>query len=124
VGLPLASYKLRFHEQHVRALPARDEAGRPFTGPGVDLRGAEARPILEAAGLIRAWLVAREPGIVLRALSVDIARPRVLVSLEGNAGERPRVLRLDAPQAIELVEAGREIERLIGDACAAKVRAR
>jgi hypothetical protein len=116
VRLPLSSYKLRFHEDHVRAVPAG------FDGPGVDLRGAEARAILELAAPIRAWLEAREPGVVLRSLSVDRERPRVLVTLE--AEPRPRVLRLDPPYANEIVDLAIELERSLGEACDAKLRAR
>lgn len=114
----LASYKLRFHEGHVRAVPARDLAGCPFAGPGVDLRGDAAARVLEAAAPIRAWLEAREPGVALRSLSIDRARMRVLVTLDGAAGERPRVLRFDPPSANELVDAAAELERRLADACA------
>ena len=123
MSLPLASYKLRFHEQHVRALPAEGDDGCPFAGPGVDLRGEAAREIFALAAPMRAWLEAREPGIVLRSISVDRRRPRVLVTLD-NAGERPRVLRFDPPYASELVEAAAGLERRLGEACAAAVRAR
>ena len=74
-ALPLASYKLRFHDVHVRAVPARDEAGCPFAGPGVDLRGDDARAVLGDAVLVgpfRAWLEAREPGVTLRSVSVAL----------------------------------------------------
>ena len=116
MGLPLSSYKLRFHEDHVRAVPAG------FDGPGVDLRGADARAILELAAPIRAWLEAREPGVVLRSLSLDRDRLRVLVTLEDKP--RPRVIRLDPPYANEIVELATELERALGAACEAKLRAR
>lgn len=124
MALPLASYKLRFHEGHVRAMPARDEAGVAFGGPGVDLRGEEARAILGEAGPIRAWLEAREPGVVLRSVSVDRARPRILVTLEAISGERPRVVRIDAPDADDILAAVARLEHLLGEACARKLRAR
>lgn len=89
-----------------------------FAGPGVDLRGAAAERAIAAAKPIEAWLLAREPGVVLRSLSVDRAKMRVLVTLEAAAkGERPRVLRFDPPHANELIDAAREAERTIGDAC-------
>lgn len=122
--LPLASYKLRLHEDHVRAVPAKDEEGRPFQGPGVDLRGDDARAVLAAAGPIRAWLEAREPGVVLRSVSVDKEKPRVLVTLEASPGERPRVVRVDGAHAGEIIAAAAELERLLADACAEKLRAR
>lgn len=123
--IPLASYKLRFHETHVRAVPALDEAGCAFAGPGVDLRGAEARPVLELAAPFRAWLNAREPGVVLRSLSVDLAARRIVITLEPTApGERPRVVRIDPPHAEELIASARSLETALGDACAEKLRLR
>lgn len=124
-ALPLASYKLRFHEDHVRAAPARDEAGRPFAGPGVDLRGDEARAILALAGPFRVWLEAREPGVVLRSLSVDRVARRVLITLEPMAAEqRPRVVRIDPPHSEELIDAAGSLEAALGARCIAKLRAR
>lgn len=118
MALPLASYKLRFFEDHVRAVPLRDVEGRPFAGPGVDLRGDAARHVLNAAAPLRAWLEAREPGVVLRSVSVDRGRPRVIVTLEPASGEpRPRVVRLDSPFADELVAAAGELEARLGRAC-------
>jgi hypothetical protein len=123
--LPLASYKLRFHEDHVRAVPGRDEAGCPFAGPGVDLRGDEARAILGLAGPLRAWLEAREPGITLRSLSVDLASRRVLITLAPMTPEqRPRVVRIDPPHSEELLASSRELEAALGSACVTKLRQR
>lgn len=112
----LASYKLRFHDRHVRAVPLTDAQGCPFSGPGVDLRGEDAEPIFAASAPLQAWLEAREPGIVLRSLSVDRKKERVLVTLE-EEGSRPRVLRFDPPSSTELIDAARELERLLADAC-------
>lgn len=96
-----------------------------FAGPGVDLRGEDAARAIAAAAPVEAWLVAREPGIVLRSLSVDRGKMRVLVTLEpASPGERPRVVRFDAPHAGEIVDAAREAERVIADACAIKIAAR
>jgi len=114
----------------VRAVPARDEAGCPFAGPGVDLRGADAIAILSLAGPFRAWLEAREPGITLRSLSVDLASRRVLITLEpmtsgdGGTQERPRVVRIDPPHSEELVASAAALEAALGEACLAKLRAR
>ena len=121
----LVSYKLRFHESRVRAVPARDLAGCPFAGPGVDLSGAEASAILDEAGPFRVWLEAREPGVVLRSLSVDMASRRVLITLEPMAAEqRPRVVRLDPPMSEELLAAAGMLEAALSEACTEKLRRR
>lgn len=96
-----------------------------FTGPGVDLRGDDAERAMASAKPIEAWLLAREPGVVLRSLSIDRAKMRVLVTLEATSpGERPRVIRFDPPHANELVDAAREAERVIAAACAVRIAAR
>ena len=124
-GLALASYKLRFSDDHVRAVPARDEAGCPFEGPGVDLRGEEAREVLVLATPFRAWLDAREPGVTLRSVSVDLAAQRVLITLRPMAADqRPRVVRIDPPQADELIAAAATLETALGAACIEKLRRR
>jgi hypothetical protein len=124
-GLPLASYKLRFHEDHVRAVPAKDEAGCAFAGPGVDLRGEEARTLFALATPFRDWLDAREPGVTLRSLSVDLVAQRVLITLEPMAADqRPRVVRIDPPHAGELIVAAATLEATLGAACIEKLRRR
>ena len=124
----LRSYKLRFHDVHVRAVPARDEAGCPFAGPGVDLRSNDAKAILESTELVgpfRAWLEAREPGVVLRSLSVDLESRRVLVTLEPTSPEqRPRVVRIDPPHSEELIGATGALELALSDACVKALRRR
>lgn len=119
-ALPLASYKVRIADQHVRAVPARTGDGDPFEGPGVDLRGDAAAAVIAAARPVLAWLDAREPGVVVRSISVRVDGPRVLVSLEpaGGSDPRPRAVRFGPPYADELRDAAREAERLIGEACA------
>lgn len=94
-----------------------------FTGPGVDLRGDEAERILALAKPMIAWLEAREPGIVMRSLSVDRTRQRVLVTLE-QEGDRPRALRFDPPSATELIDAGTEVEHAIAELAAIKIAGR
>lgn len=117
-ALRLASYKIRFHDVHVRAVPACDASGASFTGPGVDLMGADALAAIEAARPVIAWLDAREPGVVVRSISVKTEGPRVLVSLAPlGADPRPRAMRFDPPYANELQDAAREAERVIGEAC-------
>ncbi len=124
-GLPLASYKLRLREDHVRAVPARDEAGCPFAGPGVDVRGEEARPLLLLATPFREWLDAREPGVTLRSVSVDLAAQRVLITVEAMApDQRPRVVRVDPPHGDELIAAAAPLEAAIGAVCIEQLRRR
>lgn len=115
----LASYKLRIHDQHVRAMPRFDVDGSPFQGPGVDLRGLDAARVIEAARPMLAWLDEREPGVAVRSISVD--DKRVLVSLEPYSAEvndqRPRALRFEPPFAGELRERAHAAELLLEDAC-------
>ena len=119
VALPLASYKIRIHDAHVRAVPARTSDGSAFAGPGVDLRGEDARAVIEAARPVIAWLDAREPGVDVRSISVRTAGPRVLVSLApAGLDQRPRAVRFEPPHADDLRAAATEAERLIGEACA------
>lgn len=109
----------------MRAVPARDEAGCPFAGPGVDLRGAEAQSILALATPFRLWLEAREPGVTLRSLSVDLASLRVLITLEPMTPEqRPRVVRVDPPHSEELLAGAKALEAALGNACVEKLRRR
>ena len=96
-------------------MPEQAPDGSPFAGPGVDLRGEDARAAIEAAAPIIAWLVLREPDAKVRAISVRTKAPRVLVSID--AEPRPRALRFDPPSANELCDAGRAAERVIEEAC-------
>jgi hypothetical protein len=112
--LRLGSYKIRFADRHIRAMP------EGFPGPGVDLRGEEADRLIDLAKPMVAWLEAREPGIVMRSLSVDRAKQRVLVTLE-QQGARPRALRFDPPSSTELIDAGAPVERAIAEAAAIKI---
>jgi hypothetical protein len=121
----LVSYKIRFHEGHVRAVPAYGPSGAPFSGPGVDLRGEDAARVIAAARPVIAWLEAREPGVNVRSISVRVQGPRVLVSLEPAAGEpKPRALRFEPPYASELRDAALDAERVIAEACAKALRRR
>ncbi len=99
----LRSFKLRFHDGHVRVLP--DD----FDGPGVDVRAGDAVQCFDLAKPMIAWLLARQPSVTLRAMSVDLSSRRVLVSFEdahatSARGPRPMVLRIDAPESTELIE--------------------
>jgi len=110
--MKLRSFKLRFHEGHVRVMPAS------FDGPGVDVRGEDARRCFELAKPMIDWLLAREPSVSLRAISVDLESRRLLVSFEDAhatqaRGPRPMVLRIEAPESSELIErAAPLLERL------------
>jgi hypothetical protein len=109
--IELRSYKIRFHDRHVRVVPKTGLDGCPFAGPGVDLRGDDAAAVIAAARPVIAWLEAREPQIEVRSISIDKEAPRALVTLEDTP--RPRVVRVDAPQASELVAAAAEVEKEI-----------
>jgi len=124
VAVTLASYKLRFHDEHVRAVPARDQAGCVFSGPGVDLRAEGARAVLALATPFRAWVEAHEPGAVVRSLSVDLASRRILITLEPDAGARPRVVRIDPPASDVLLRCAVALEAALGSACAAALSKR
>ncbi len=118
-ALPLASYKLRLHEQHIRAMPERGLDDMVFRGPGVDLRGEDATAILTAMQPMLAWLDAREPGVVVRSISVRTSPPRVLVSLGPlGADARPRAIRFESPFADELRSLALSAEKLLSAACA------
>ena len=112
--LPIASFKLSFAQRRVRAVPARDASGCVFAGPGVDLVGAEADAVLALAAPLTRWLQAREP-VRVRSLSLDVARRRLLVTLEDVP--KPRVVKIDpgidAASSEELVTlAGPVLEHL------------
>ncbi|MRG91251.1 hypothetical protein [Polyangium spumosum] len=102
--MQIRSFKLRARDHHVRVVPATDHEGCPFSGPGVDLRGERAEQALEAAGPLFAALAAFEPGVVIRSLSFDLERGRLLATLEPTTPERdarPRVVRIDGGPALQ-----------------------
>jgi hypothetical protein len=112
--IDLRSYKIRFHDRHVRAVPRTGLDGCPFAGPGVDLRAEEADAVIAAAAPVVAWLTEREPGVVVRSISIDKDAPRALATLEAvREHDKPRVVRIDAPQASELVAAAAGAEAAI-----------
>jgi hypothetical protein len=118
----LISYKIRYHDRHVRAVPSEGLDGAPFTGPGIDLRGTDADAVIEASRPMIAWLEVREPGVVVRSISMKLSPPRALVSLA--ATPRPRALRFDGLFAEELRDVGRAVETLLDDACRRTLRRR
>lgn len=102
--MQIRSFKLRARDHHVRVVPATDHEGCPFSGPGVDLRGERAGQALEAARPLFAALAAFEPGVVIRSLSFDLERGRLLATLEPTTPEsdaRPRVVRIDGGPALQ-----------------------
>jgi hypothetical protein len=103
--LPIASFKLRFADAHVRIVPARDAAGCPFAGPGVDVRGDDAQRVFALAAPILAWFTARD-AVTVRSLSIDLVHRRILATVDAG-GERPHVVKIedrsDPTHASELV---------------------
>ncbi len=96
--MELRSFKLRLRDTHVRVVPKTDALGCPFSGPGVDLFGAEATLAIRLAAPLLDALVAFEPGVVVRSIAVDLERPRVTATLDPtvpDASPRARVVRLD-----------------------------
>ena len=124
-SLPIASLKLNFFAGRVRIVPACDLSGCPFAGPGVDLVGAEAATAIGVAAPIVAWLQQREP-ILLRTLSLDVPRGRLLVTIEGKP--RPRVVRvdprIDASASAEILERAAPLLRHLGGVVRDKLAAR
>ncbi len=101
--LQIRSFKLRLADRHVRVVPATDEQGCPFAGPGVDLRGERAEQAIAEASPLLSALVDFEPGVVIRSLSFDLERGRLLATLEPTTPEadpRPRVVRFDGGPAL------------------------
>lgn len=80
---------------------------------------ASARPLLD-------WLTAREPGIVVRSLSVDFVHGRVLAtySPEGAAGARPHVIRVDPPLSSELLDAAAPLATVLAELARARLAIR
>jgi hypothetical protein len=124
----LRSFKLRIADRHVRIVPAKDAQGCPFSGPGVDLRGEEAERAIAAGEPIASALCAMEPGIVIRSVSIDFERPRLLATLEPTTPEadpRPRVVRIDEGPALRaILEASRPLTHLLLEAAHRAIAAR
>ncbi len=127
--LPIASFKLQLTERRARIVPARDASGCAFAGPGVDVVGDDTAPLFALAAPIRAWLEAREP-VRIRSLSLDVARGRLLVTLEADPGlgGRPRVVqidpRVDAGASAELLRLASPLLRRLGEVAREKLAAR
>jgi hypothetical protein len=133
-ALPVASFKLQLAERRARIVPARDAAGCPFAGPGVDLVGEETAAPFVLVAPILVLLAAREP-VRVRSLSFDVARRRLLVTVEApteggpRAPEgRPRVVRIDpavdGSAGDELLALARPLLDHLGAIAAVKLAAR
>jgi hypothetical protein len=109
--LSLSSFKIRFHDRHVRAVV------KGYDGPGVDLRGDAATQVIAAARPMIRWLEEREPGVDVRSISVNDAR--ILVSLESEP--KPRALRIEDAS---LRDAGHDAEALITELAEAAIARR
>jgi hypothetical protein len=134
LALPIASFKLQLAERRARIVPAQDSSGCPFAGPGVDLVGEEAAATFVLAAPMLAWLTAREP-VRVRSLSFDVARRRLLVTVDAPAEgpprapeARPRVVRIDpavdGSASDELLALARPLLEHLGAVAAVKVAAR
>lgn len=119
----LSSYKLRFRDRHVRVLPSTNADGSRFDGPGVDLRGPSAEEAFVRAASVLAWLEARERGMTVRSLLVDLDTRRVIVTFEAIAG-RPIVVRIDAADATELFDRARTLTEWLAIQAEKRVAAR
>lgn len=127
MSLPVASFKLQLAERRVRIVPARGLDDCPFAGPGVDVVGDAAAPLLEGAAPMIAWVRAREPGAVVRSLSLDVARRRVLLTYVPAGAPpdmRPHVLRVDAPLSNELVDLAGPLMKSLGELARVRLAAR
>ena len=123
--LLIASFKLSLVGRRVRIVPALALSGCPFAGPGVDLVGEEVATAIGVAAPIMAWLQQREL-ILVRTLSLDVPRGRLLVTIE--AQPRPRVVRIDpsidASASAEILERAAPLLRHLGAVARDKLTAR
>lgn len=126
----LRSFKLHFFDEHVWIMPAEVD-GAPFTGTGVDLRGEAAREAFALAAPLLDVMRGYEPGLELRALSIDLERERLLatstasIAFERRPGERPRVFRLDRGPAFDAVRAAADpLVHHLADIAQRKIEAR
>ena len=121
--MKLRSYKLNCRERRVRAVPATDDAGCPFEGPGVDLLGVAAEEVIALAAGMFAWVSEREPGMSVRSMSVDLERGRVLMTFDAGA-TRPIVLRVDPPASVDLLSRGEPLATALAAQCSSAIAKR
>jgi hypothetical protein len=116
------SFKMQLRDEHVRIMPSVGLDGAPFVGPGVTLRGDDARRAIALARSIFDGLAAFEPGIVVRSLSVDLERRRILATLEPTTPEadpRGRVVRMDGGAADMILGPANELIEYLAGRCEA-----
>lgn len=132
-GLALRSFKLRFDEPYAWVVPSHDASGCLFTGPGVTLRGDDARGAQALAAPLRVLLDCFEPGVSagLRtvSLALDEGHERLLCTFEGDTPgfSRPRVLRVDRSSLALLesvLESVRPLRVFLGEFAARDLAAR
>ena len=90
------------------------------------MHGIEATRVFHLAAPMEAWLRAREPGLKLRSLSVDLEAGRVLVSFDDPHGvnDKPMALRIVAPDSSELLDAAKPLIELLDVLATKALRAR
>jgi hypothetical protein len=103
----VASVKIRLRDGHIRVVPGRGLDGCPFGGPGVDLFDDDAARVIAAAAPLLAGLATLEPGVLVRSISVDFGRSRVLATLE--AEPKARVVHVTGPLPERWLEAASEL---------------
>lgn len=119
----LRSFKLQRRERRVRVVPALDHDRCPFSGPGVDLLDERCDVVMALAQPLFGGILAFEPGVEIRSVSVDLERPRLLITLE--APGRPRVVRVDEPSLVErLLAPCAPLLASLAEAASAALRAR
>lgn len=100
----LLSFKLRLVDRRVRVVPARGDDGCAFSGPGVDLLGADAEMVFSAARTLFSTIERVQPGVVLRSVAVDLKRRRVLATMDPltpDADPRGQVIRVDSGHLLD-----------------------
>lgn len=110
--LSIRSWKALFVEHRIRIVPRLDAEGRPFSGPGADVLGDEARSLLAALAPVVDWFAARDPGAAVRSVSFDFELGRALCTLRYQASplevaSKPHALRVDESVAPELFDLAR-----------------
>jgi hypothetical protein len=119
-SLRLRSWKALFDERRIRVVPRAHSEGEPFSEPGIDVLGEEARALFGLLAPIVAWFALREPGATVRSLSFDFDRGRALSTLRFDEPGRGTVhaLRVDEATSPDLFDLARSAERDVAAAAA------
>lgn len=104
--MALHSFKLRFHDTHVRLVQRAGETGH-------DLWGADARAVLTQAGGLRRALEEQAGGQRLRAVSVVLEPLKLTATFEAGSG-KPAVLKLSGAGAAPWQQLVAEVAALLG----------